>query len=169
MDEQITLGDSGGSVRAVLYRREQLPEPVASRVTGIEHRLEAVREEAEMESVEYQTWCNRESLEDCNDWLQDLYSEFSAWATTTDRLLSPFFSIRRCYRPGKTERTDWLVLPAVCLALYKGESLQAVYPHRKESEHKTVEDGLNHLEKTVGTPTGVGHSSGPDEFVVNAD
>jgi len=169
MDEQITFGTTERSVRAVLYKREELPEPVATRVAAVEQQLEAVAKRGNIESVEVRTWCSREPLQECSDSLQNVYSEFALWAATTGRSLTPFFSIRRCYTTGKTERCDWLVLPALCLALYEDDTLRAVYPHLEKSGYRTVEDGLAFLEEQGDSYSGVSPSPGPDESAISAD
>lgn len=54
-----------------------------------------------------------------------------------------------CFSPAEGGRTEWLVLPAMCLTVWVDDSLQAVYPHQSESENYTVEDGVDRFEQLI--------------------
>lgn len=43
------------------------------------------------------------------------------------------------------EMDDWLVFPALCLALYEDGSLAAVFPHADGDDYRSVSDGLDEL------------------------
>lgn len=169
MDEQITIGEPEASIRAVLYSRKELPPPAASRITSVEHRLESLGEEANIEFVGTRTWCNRAPLHHCERSVRELFTEFSLWAESTGRSLTPFFSVRECYSTGETNREDWVVLPTLCLAVYEGERLRAVYPHRTESSSFTVDDGLGLLENERRLLATVGRPSDSDVSVIRAN
>jgi len=169
MDEQMKTGEPTASIRAVLHSRKELPPPAASRVTSIEHRLESLAERSDIEFVGTRTWCNRAPLHPCESSVRELFTEFSLWAESTGRSLTPFFTVRECYTTGETNRTDWLVLPVLCLAVYEGERLRAIYPHRRDSSSYTVDDGLELLESEVRPLASVGRSPDPDVWAISAE
>lgn len=141
------------AARVHLYCRETLPAPVEKRPDDVTSRLSTLEQTGVVKSYERHTWPTRVPLAECSDDLRETYLEFSVWAATTDRLLTPFFTVRECYLPGEPERTDWIALPALCLAIYRGDTLEAVYPHRDESDYWTVEDALDHLERAAIEPS----------------
>jgi hypothetical protein len=55
------------------------------------------------------------------------------------------------------ERGDRLVLPALCVAIYRNETLQTVYPHSTPQGSRTVLDCLDAIETVETDPD-------PDDF-----
>ncbi len=72
-------------------------------------------------------------------------AEFEAWADDHGYTLAPGFQVREV-RPmvgGGVRRK--FARPVYCLAVYEGETLEAVYPHSNGGEVHTVGDGLDRL------------------------
>jgi hypothetical protein len=44
---------------------------------------------------------------------------------------------------------DWIVLPAITVAIYENGDLAAVYPHADGDDYRSVADGLTALAETV--------------------
>lgn len=139
--------------RAVLYTRRELPPPAAEQSEMLYQRLRDLAETDVVDDIRRKSWEKRAPVDDCDRTLRDTYLSFSAWAQETGRSISPFFRTRECYSPEHGERTDWLVMPALCLAVYDGDELTAVYPHTEGDETKTVEDGVDELERRTHDPS----------------
>ena len=136
--------DTEGVPAVRLYVRESLPTPAAQRAGTVSERLETLATTGVVASVEEVTWPNRVPGDVPSD-PRAVFHQVSGWAAEHGVELSPFFSTRECYRPGDTDRTDWLVLPALCLLVHEDGDPVAVYPHRKGDTVRTVEDGLDAL------------------------
>lgn len=139
--------ESEGAVQAALYARDELPPPAAAQVEEMSDRLEVLVSNGTIDDYHRSTWVKRTPVDDCADSLRDLYLSFTAWANEHDRTLVPFFQTRECYSADVGGHEDWLVLPAMCLAVYRDGELSAVYPHTDGSETRTVGDGVAALER----------------------
>jgi hypothetical protein len=100
-------------------------------------------------AVEREEWASRVPLSECGSAVRDTYLSFTAWADEAGVSLTPFFSTRECYGTGEDEPTDFLVFPALCLAVYDDDQLVAVYPHEEAGTVRTVQDGLDALADPV--------------------
>lgn len=135
-----------GSVRVVLYEREELPPPAAERADCVYDRLTELDESGHVDETNRETWVKRAPIDDCNADLRDTYLAFVSWANAEGVRLTPFFQIRERFSTTTGDRTDWLVLPAFCLGIYNDNGVSAVYPHDSdEADARTVEDGLQVL------------------------
>lgn len=134
-----------GGIRVELYERSELPPPAEQQVDAVHSRLVALAEQGDVESVDRSEWVKKTPLDGCDPDLRDTYLSFTNWARETGTRLTPFFQTRECFTPDEEDYTDWLVLPAFCLAIYEGDSLSAVYPHADETETQTVQDGVQTL------------------------
>lgn len=134
-----------GAVEVVLYERGELPPPAADRADHVGERLEDIADRGHVGAVHREEWDKRAPLHDCDDDLRDTYLAFESWADERGVRLTPFFQTRECYSPDEGEHTDWLVMPAVCLAVYDEDGVAAVYPHADDTGSMTVDDGLQSL------------------------
>lgn len=132
-----------GETGAVLFVRTELPPPARDRAGSMERRLDGLETRGILEFVDRKSWEKRVPVADCAADLRDTYLALEAWATETGVRLSPFFQTRECYTRDGRDTTDWLVVPAVCLALYEDDEVTAVYPHARGDETRTVEDGID--------------------------
>lgn len=80
----------------------------------------------------------------CRELLEHI-AAFQAWGEENDDAATPFDD-----RNVRSELTDEayevISLPAMCLAVYLGDELVDVYPHRSGEETSTVTDGIEALE-----------------------
>lgn len=129
-----------------LYVREELPPPACERAEAVRARGRELAEAGVVDEFDSEHWPKRVPLDDCDSTLRDVYLSFAGWASDAGVGLQPFFQTRVCYGPSTGERTDWLVLPAFALAVEADGKLLSVYPHSRDGETATVEDGLDALE-----------------------
>lgn len=137
-------------VEAHLYVREELPPPARERAGAVRTRGRELAEGGVLDRFDCGRWPKRVPVDDCDSALRDVYLSFAGWAADAGADLQPFFQTRVCYGPSTGERTDWLVLPAFALAVETDGELLAVYPHARDGETATVEDGLDALEAADG-------------------
>lgn len=137
--------DREGTVRAVLYERRELPPPAEDRADSVFEMLQTLAENGVLETADREKWVKRTPVDDCDGDLRDTYLSFTSWADQNGAMLTPFFQTRECFSPEEGRHTDWLVMPAFCLAIYEGDSVSAVYPHSADSETYTVGDGIEAL------------------------
>lgn len=141
-------------VRVELYARSSLPSVAQRRRETVERRLDELVDAGHVGALETETWNKKVPLDEPS-FERDRYAEFEQWAGDVGVSLVPFFDTRDCYSMDTGERGDRLVLPAICLAIYRDETLQTVYPHSTPQGSRTVLDCLNAIE-TVETD--------PDDF-----
>lgn len=139
--------ETEGAVHAALYSRDELPPPADAQVEEMSTRLDRLVSRGHLDEFDRSTWVKRTPVDDCDRSLRDLYLSFTAWANEHDRTLVPFFQTRECYSADTSGRENWLVLPAMCLAVYEEGQLTAVYPHHDGEKTYTVEDGVAVLER----------------------
>lgn len=79
---------------------------------------------------------------------RETVAEFKRWADAYGYTLRPAFD----WPSGDSVNTGTgqIVTPLITLALYKGERLQAVYPHVDGDEFYTIHDGVEALESMAG-------------------
>jgi len=139
--------ESEGEVRIELYVRDELPPPATSQSVEIQNRLQRLDREGVLGELLCRRWPNRTPLAGVNPSIRNKYLAFTQWEAASELSLRPFFGVRECFSLREGERTDWLVLPAFCLAVYVDDTLEMVYPHNSETGSCTVEDGLAWLER----------------------
>jgi len=137
------------SITVELYTREELPPPAVEQSEAIYERLENLTHRDGVEEINQETWVKRTPVQGCTDAVRDTYLAMTEWASNADVALDPFFQTRECYSATEEGWTDWIVLPAICLAIYEDGDLSAVYPHRDGAETRTVADGVQQLERSV--------------------
>ncbi|MFB6141236.1 MAG: HTH domain-containing protein [Halosimplex sp.] len=84
---------------------------------------------------------------------RDRYVTCSEWARERGLSLRPAFGTRECYAMDTGERGEWVVFPALTLAVYEGGDLAAVYPHADGERYRSVGDGLDALAGADGDDT----------------
>lgn len=139
--------------RATLYVRSDLPTPSQKRCTAIESDIQELVCRDVLNSVETVEWEKRVPLQgSSNGTERDLYNEFSMWASEAGVCLAPFFDTRICYSTTTGEKRPELVMPAVCLAIYKHEDLVQVTPFADAGRTKSVEECLKELAEKGSIP-----------------
>lgn len=142
-----------GTRRIELFVREELPEPTRERTRSLRMALQDLAENDVVESVSVTTWEKRSRID--SDDADAPYVSFREWAGEADVTLSPFFDTRTCYSVETGYRHEYRVVPAFCLAVYEGDALTAVYPHR-DDRPRSVMDGIEALrtvEHELPTPS----------------
>ncbi|QLH83523.1 HTH domain-containing protein [Halosimplex pelagicum] len=151
----MTPTERRGDRRVVLSLRETLPEPAARQRDRLAERLRELEAAGQVDSFEVTTCPKRIRREDPADVAaRDRYLAFSRWARDRGARLRPFFATRECYAADTGELCDWLVFPAITLAVYDDGDLVAVYPHAVGEEYRSVADGLSALAGDSGDPVG---------------
>lgn len=137
-------GTSEGT-RVELYARSSLPEIAKKRRDQIAARLNDLAKAGHISQIEIHNWNKKVPLDaDCRE--RAYYDEFSEWAREVGVDLAPFFDTRECYSMDSGEKGERLVLPALCLAVYRDETLQSVYPHSTNDGSRSVMDCLRAIE-----------------------
>lgn len=79
---------------------------------------------------------------------RETVAEFKRWADAYGYTLRPAFD----WHSGDSADTGdgQIVTPLITLAVYKGERLQAVYPHVDDDTVHTIHDGVEALESMAG-------------------
>ncbi|PSQ45748.1 hypothetical protein BRD17_00860, partial [Halobacteriales archaeon SW_7_68_16] len=131
-----------------------LPKPASGRRDRLRERLCDLAAGSTVEEFDVSTWPKRVPRDgSCDPAVRDRYLEFAAWARDNGVRLSPFFGTRECYSMETGERGEWVVLPALCLAVYEDGDLSAVYPHADGDTYHSVLSGLRHLETAATEAT----------------
>ncbi|MFD1588679.1 HTH domain-containing protein [Halorientalis brevis] len=131
--------------RVELYARSSLPEIAEKRRDQIATRLDELANAGHISQVEIHNWRKKVSLTaDCRE--QTRYEAFTEWADEVGVDLAPFFDTRTCYSMDSGEKGERLVLPALCLAVYRDGTLQSVYPHSTNDGSRSVMDCLRAIE-----------------------
>lgn len=130
-----------GQRRVALFIRDDPPEPVQRRLDDVTVTLERLVSTGEIDSYTVQRWSKRQPVDAAQPAQRSRYTSFSEWARAAGVRLTPGFHTRECYsmETGECERS--LVFPVVCLAVYDGDDVDAVYPH-VGAEPRTIDDGL---------------------------
>lgn len=143
------LTATDGDRRIEFFVRTELPKPAEDQSALLGRRLERLDDRDVAVDVTRREWPERVPVGDCDGWIRDTYLAFTDWADRNGTELTPFFSTRECYTPDRETYTDWLVLPAFCLAVYEDGELNTVYPHKDGTETRTVEDAIDALEREL--------------------
>ena len=138
-----------GQRRIELLVREGLPTPCADRERELTEALESLQSDGAIDSYTVRTQDKRTPADDASS---NLVS-FRAWAHEAGVSLSPSFGTRVCYCPQVKGYRTYDVAPAFCMAVYDGDTLEAVYPHHDGGEARTVMDGIEALSTTAEAPT----------------
>lgn len=142
-------GNTAGT-RVELYARETLPSVAQKRRERVADRLRDLTGDGCVSAVEVSSWPKTVPT-DGTGHEADRYEEFSAWADERAVSLAPFFETRQCYSPATGEKGWRLVLPALCLAVYRDGDLRCVYPHSTNDGSRSVMDGLRAIESARRT------------------
>lgn len=148
----MTPSERTRGTRVELFGRESLPKPAAGRHERVASRLDALASAGAIGSVEVRRWPKRLPCDGSADAsVRDQYLAYVAWAEENGVSLTPFFNTRECYSMETGERGQWVVLPALCLAVYEDGDLSAVYPHADGDTYRSVASGLRSLEGETGS------------------
>jgi len=136
---------TGTDLRIELFRRSYVPDVFEGQLERIVERLERLEREGTIAGFSIDTWDKnvRISMRD-RDAVETAaateYAKFDAWASEHDMSLRPFFDRRTV---GKSET---IVLPILCLAVYEDDDLRGVFPCADEESVCSVPEYLTALE-----------------------
>jgi hypothetical protein len=102
-------------------------DPVDSKV----ETLRSCEEEGTIESLLLRSWPAEVPLESegAHPEVVERFQRFEAWAERNDVRIEPPFRTRTSTSVASEERTETLVTPGICLALYHEQQLRCVVPH----------------------------------------
>lgn len=137
----------------VVYLRESVRSAAAKRQQAVLDRLDALADAGVVEDVTVRRWPKRVS--ESSEVLETV-RELREAAEERGFRLEPFFQERERAPgvfTGRTETVREVVLPVVCVALYRDGDLRRVYPCADDEACYSVDDGLDMLEGAVETVT----------------
>lgn len=121
-------------------------------------RVRRLEGHPEIENMEVRRWPDRIAADERGEFV-GVIREFERWAADHERSLAPCFE-RREVTPGFTdERFEQVVLPIICLAVYRGERLRNLAPHVDGRHPYTVDDCIADLEERLEERDGPALSS----------
>lgn len=135
----------GKKTTVELYARSPLPGVVAERRETVADRLSSLSDRGRLAAFDVATWQPKVPLAGDEPEVE-LFDRFSEWAEGAGVGLEPFFETRTCYSMETGEVGERLVLPVLCLGIYRDDRLASVYPHAADGETRSVMDGLRALE-----------------------
>ena len=130
--------------RLELFARSSAPAAARERQSAAAERLRALDD---YEDVVIRSWEKRVSIDGReNDGTHEVYEAFAEWAREHGVDLCPFFDTRECHSSFTGDSYTALVLPVMCLAVYDGDRLSAVFPHAGDEGPVAIGDALDALE-----------------------
>ncbi len=154
-----THGTERSRTHAVVYLRSLAPSVVDETREHLS-RLDRLVEAGTLDAYEVELWGDAISCDPtypAGRRLCETVERFERWADRQDRSLEPAFSRGQVCSLVSEETHDVIRLPMVCLAVYEGERLAAVYPHRDRST-RTVADGLDEIDQPAKSKAVVGEN-----------
>lgn len=151
---------TAGSVRAVLRLRTLAPSGLNPPQIEVIDRIQALTEDEDgpIADLDIDVWeasmgITHADTHDPGD-VHELITEFEQWADEHGCTLRPAFKRRSADSAVETETEDidnredqdLIIPPLLCLAVYDGETIDAVYPHVDGEEVSTIHDGVEALE-----------------------
>lgn len=149
------LSIPGSGARLCLFVRSSTPTAARERQSVAVERLRALADgDDRIEDVAVRSWAKRIPVDGRDrEATHAVYAAFSTWAREHDVELSPFFETRECHSTITGCSHTALVLPVLCLAVYEGDRLSAVFPHIDGTRAVAVGDALDAFETdTERTP-----------------
>jgi len=153
-----SVGDEiarGTGLELVVYLRESASSAAAERQQAVLGRLNALADAGVIEDVTVRTWPKRVS--ESSEVLETV-RELCAAAEERGLRLEPFFEEHERVPGFFTERAEpvrEVVLPVMCVTLYRDGDVRSIYPCTDDEGHYSVSDGLDALEEAVE------HAAGP--------
>jgi hypothetical protein len=97
-----------------------------------------------IEGVTVQAWPDKVPLSDTTPYTEvvDLFDRFTLWADRHDVSITPPFGVRTQSTITSEDTRRVLSTPMMCLAVYQGRRLTAVYPHADGNEQYSVTDAI---------------------------
>lgn len=144
-------GDAQSSVHVELRVRRNPSYCVRDVEVETHERLQRLQDQGSIESCSVHLWetieiAPGERRAEATADPREKITEFENWADEHDRTLRPGFQTREVNSILTDDTRTKIVPPILCLAVYEGDSLEAVFPHIEGDRIHTVSDGLERLE-----------------------
>lgn len=134
--------------QAVLYTRSAAPGVITDVYQQVLTRLEQLETDGVLDAVDCEVWGDAIPADATSDApSRRVYDEFMIWARENGYRLAPAFTRSTDRTIIDTEPREVIRFPLLCLAIYTGSDLQAVFPYHDSDRAHTVEDGLVALEQ----------------------
>jgi hypothetical protein len=169
------------AVRAVLRVRTLAPHGISETQTEIIERLRTLREDGAIIELDIDVWGPSMRVAHPNDRSQsiehDRVAEFERWAREHGCTLQPAFDRRESGSLVDQGATEQIIrLPLLCLGVYEGSTIRAVYPHVDGETVYTIHDGVEALElmrersaDPVGEPIQTAEQASVEQAVIEAE
>lgn len=145
--------------RVELFVRTLAPTGAMGRQEAVVERLLALERRGGIAAVELTVWGSAVTLDSsCASVGSGVavarrVRRFRRWARDRDVSLEPALATRTVDSSITGESYERVSLPRLCLAVYEGADLLAVYPHRRGDETRSLGDGIAALEAAADTPS----------------
>lgn len=136
-----------------LFVRTLAPSGATGAQEEIVDRLIGLEREGVVESVDLTVWGSALRVDgSCARFgngreVAERVRSFRRWARERDVSLEPHLTTSAVDSAFTGESFERVVLPHRCLAVYEGDGLLAVYPHRNGDVTRTLADGIRALER----------------------
>lgn len=141
MGEPMGSTPSSSEITLVCYARASLlPDSVDRQV----ETLQAYEAEGLIDTVLRRSWPDRIALGDTGPHQEaiEVFEQFDRWATQQGVSIRPPFDVRTTTSLITDETKEVLVMPGMCLAVYRNQQLIGVYPHSTAADTYTVTEAL---------------------------
>ena len=124
----------------VYVRPGLLLEPLDAKIVTLQ-RLEA---NGDIDGVTIQAWPDTVPLSDPTPYSEvvDIFDRFTQWAERHDVSITPPFGVRTQSTLASEMTRRVLTTPMMCIAVYGGRTLTAVYPHADGDDRYSVTDAI---------------------------
>jgi hypothetical protein len=144
----MTDTDGDTAQRAELRVRAGVQPGSQQPIRTIREELEDLVDAGHLDDVETIVWGRRIPLDPDHDearTLLDTFQRFRGWALRNGAELAPAFRVHEVTSIDVDESYPVVTVPMACLALYDDGDVVAVYPHCRNGDVVTLQDGLDRL------------------------
>lgn len=134
--------------RAELRVRDGVDPGTREPIRAIREDLEALVDAGHLDDVETVVWGRRIPLDSDRDdvaRMLDTFQRFRAWALHDGAELGPAFRVHEATSIDIDESYPVVTVPQACLALYDGADVVGVYPHSRDGDVVTLQEGVERL------------------------
>lgn len=135
------------ATRAVLRLRSLAPHGINGVQVDVIDRLRRLESDGRIADLDVDVWgasmAEDRPVDRTPSEPYETVSEFERWGDEHGCTLRP--ALRRRYSGSDSDRPI-IRLPLLCLGVYEGEAISAVYPHVDDGDVRTVHDGIEALE-----------------------
>ncbi len=139
-----------------LYTRSAAPRDIAELHRRTVERLDRLAEDGSVESIEFEVWGDLIPTGEDRTGSRRAYDEVVDWAEESGYSLAPGFERRETGTIVSEDTRSVVSVPLLCLVIYDGDGIEAVFPCSDGQRTYTVEDGLVGLERRTDTASAAG-------------